>query len=166
VTHPTTKETLLDAIRAGRARLEEVVAAIPEARLGEPGVEGQWSAKDVLAHLAFWERSMMERVRAAARGELPNRPERSESEQRAHVDRINAEAYAAAKDRPAGEVLADFRASYQEVLALVGALTPEQLFGPGSIAERTGVPVLDLIAGDTYEHYREHGDAIRAWLAS
>src|SRR6187401_233768 len=42
---------------------------IGEARMNQPGVNGAWSFKDVLAHLTGWNHRLVDRLRAAQRGE-------------------------------------------------------------------------------------------------
>ena len=37
-------------------------------RMDQPGVAGQWSVKDVVAHLASWRKRTVARLQAAARG--------------------------------------------------------------------------------------------------
>ena len=46
------KTELLAAIARDRARLEELIAGIDDARMTEPSLEGGWSVKDVLAHIS------------------------------------------------------------------------------------------------------------------
>ena len=137
-----------------------------DSQLTEPGLDGDWSAKDALAHLVFWEGSMLDRIRRAAAGENIERPQRTPEEWNSFINQRNAEAYTEARDRSLAEVCAAFATSYQEVLSTLAALTDTQLFAPEGLSANLGYNVGDLIAGDTYEHYQEHGDAIRTWLAS
>jgi hypothetical protein len=55
-----------------------------------------------------------------------------------------------------------FTASYRDVLETLQGLSDEQIFGADGISRGLGYPAIELIAGDTYEHYREHGDTMRA----
>jgi hypothetical protein len=57
-----TKNELLSAIAADRARLEAVTAPLPGRELTTPGREG-WSVKDHLAHIAAWERMIVAHLR-------------------------------------------------------------------------------------------------------
>jgi DinB family protein len=43
------------ALEAGRRALLELIASVPEAILDRKGVVGDWSIKNVLAHLAAWD---------------------------------------------------------------------------------------------------------------
>src|ERR1700682_1569184 len=59
---PKTKKVLLESIRSERARLMEAIEGLSDAALLEPGVVGDWSIKDILAHLSAWERRLAQRV--------------------------------------------------------------------------------------------------------
>ena len=66
-----TREQLLAALRAERARWEALLAEVGVERLTEPGVAGDWSVKDVLGHLTAYLRAWGARVRAASTGVPP-----------------------------------------------------------------------------------------------
>jgi hypothetical protein len=163
---PTERAALMDMIRAERARLEETIGAMTERQLTSPQLDGGWSPKDALAHLAYWETSMLDRVRRAAAGERIERSTMSDEERVHEIDTSNAQAYQEWRDRPLDDVRAVFAASYRDVIATLEGLSDQQIFGADGISKQLGYNVVELIAGDTYEHYQEHGDAIRAMLAS
>jgi len=49
-----TKAQLIVKLRESRLALEKAFAKVPLEAMGQPGVVGEWSAKDVLAHVARW----------------------------------------------------------------------------------------------------------------
>ena len=49
------KTTLLNTIQTERARFEALIAPLSEAQLCSPTLDGQWSIKDIMAHIAEWE---------------------------------------------------------------------------------------------------------------
>jgi hypothetical protein len=54
-----TKDKLLAILRERRAEFDEAVAAVPQDQMTIPGVDGkdgEWSLKDVIAHLTYYER--------------------------------------------------------------------------------------------------------------
>ncbi len=134
--------SVADRMRAEHARLDALLATIGDEQFVQPGRFGEWSVKDMLAHITFWE----QRLIAYVNGAKESLVQPGENEQTA-VDRINAGVLAANRDRPLAEVRAAFDDSYQETLALVETLSTEQL----DDEEMHG-----LVAGDTFEHYREH----------
>ena len=76
------------------------------------------------------------------------------------LDALNAQTYTENQQRSLGEVLTDFYQSHQLALCSVEAL-PDVAFTVGWTDGRTLGP---LIAGNTYKHYQEHLDPLRAWL--
>ncbi|MGD8586077.1 MAG: ClbS/DfsB family four-helix bundle protein, partial [Chloroflexota bacterium] len=76
-THPTrylNKGKILARIRTERRRLEQNLELLDEAQMLRPGVVGDWSVKDILAHLADWECRFLGWYRAGQRGEVPETP--------------------------------------------------------------------------------------------
>src|SRR5215813_12831343 len=59
-------------IRDTSTELERLLAQLSVEQMNQPGAVGVWSVKDVLAHLAYWQRYGAELLLAAARGETPN----------------------------------------------------------------------------------------------
>ena len=152
------KERLLEELRAGRERLEATLARVSEEQLTAPGAIGDWSVKDLLAHLIFWEQTPVRALRAEARGERGELPS-DES-----VDQLNARAVAERRERPPAEVLAEFERSYHELLEVIAPLSDAELNDPSRYAWTEGKPLWRIIAGESYLHYREHDEEIRAWL--
>ena len=145
----TRGEAVADLMRAEHARLDALLAGIPDEQFIQPGAFGEWSVKDMLAHITFWE----QRLIAYLNGARESLIQPGEDEQ-AGIDRINAGLLVANRDRPLADVRESFASSYQQTLALVeslgdDALAQEQLFG--------------LIAGDTFGHYREHIKMLEDW---
>ncbi|HEX5502412.1 MAG TPA: ClbS/DfsB family four-helix bundle protein, partial [Thermomicrobiales bacterium] len=71
------------------------------------------------------------------------------------TDEHNARIYAAHRDEPLADVLAGARQAHRELLGLVEALPDSALAGTHWFAASDG-PLWESIAGNTYEHYREH----------
>jgi len=73
---------------------------------------------------------------------------------------VNERFYHEHKDRPSTEILAAFCTSYQQVLITVQVMGEKTLNAP-LLWRSDGHLIWTLIAEDTYEHYQEHGNAIR-----
>jgi len=68
---------------------EELISgfdSLTEAQMNAVGVTPEWSAKDLLAHLAYWERAAAERIREFEAGRSS-----AKKRTRAQVERINRE---------------------------------------------------------------------------
>lgn len=75
------------------------------------------------------------------------------------VDAWNAREYELRKAIPFSQVRAEWMRNHQEATRELDATPAERLD-----EELRGYPLLRYFAGDTYEHYREHAEQIRAWL--
>ena len=155
------KIELLDIIRVERARLEASLGQLDEAYMSRPGVEGEWSIKDSLAHITAWEQRLVSWLRAASSGEIPAVPVPGDLD---YVHRLNWQIFVENQHRPLHEVLADSHRSFQQVLTEVEAISEADLTTPLQAGWARGETRLALIAANTYEHYQEHLEPIRAWL--
>ncbi len=152
---PASKQDLLERQRAGRVAWEELLRTVPPERREEPGASGKLSVKDVVAHLAAWERHAVERLRAGARGGPP--PEHG-MDWPTYEHNYNERTYERWRYRGWDEVRAEAAASYAEFLATV-EVTPEAIL---FAADR---PAWQTVALNGYLHYLDFADDIRAWLA-
>ena len=154
-----TRDELVAQIRAERAGWHALLAAVGQERMEQPGPMGDWTFKDLVAHLTGWRERTIRRLEAGP-GREPPPPWPS------HLtvdDEINAWIYERQRDRPLPEVLAEADASFERLAAAVAALPEEELTTPGRFAWMEGKP---LVAGDFFGHlHEEHEPAIRAWLA-
>jgi hypothetical protein len=160
-TEPTTKDEMLALIQSGYEQFEALLATISAERMTAASTGDDWSVKDHLAHLAAWQGYQAGRMEATAQGaaEPPALVPGAADE-----DAENAALYARNKDRPLSDVLAEWHASYQRVLAATRALTWEALNGPFPW-QPGGAPVGAYTLGNTSGHYEEHRAIIQRWLA-
>ena len=157
------KTRILESIQSGRKALQATLEGISEAQMTEPGVESDWSVKDILVHIAAWEGMMVGWVEASLRGEIPDRPPPGKTWD--DLDGLNAQIYADNKDQALDEVWGDFQASHQRALSMVQAMTEEALLDPGRFEWLQGDPMWHLVAANTWWHYKEHHETISDWLA-
>lgn len=153
------KAHLQDSRDALRAELH----GLPEEAYLEEGVVGDWSLKDVLAHLNRWEGEMVTMLWDLRNGKVPNR---LAVEGMDDVDRLNAQWHEQDQDRALDLVRGDFRALRTQTLRRVEEFSEEELTDPQAFEGLRGEPLWRWIAVDTYEHEQEHLEAIRQWRAS
>lgn len=151
-----TKTQLLAMIQTARADWEALLADIPSAWMTEPGVAGEWSIKDVIAHIAWGERESLgvAQARAVVGSELWQLSE----------DERNAAVFEQNRHRELGDVLAESRQTFHRYLEAVAVLTEEELNDPGRFAQMPPGWRPWRILFDP-GHYQGHADGIRAWLA-
>lgn len=157
------KTRLQHEIRTAYAALEEILAPLDETRMTTSGVNGDWSIKDILAHLAIWHRYLLDRLQAAARNENPTLYAMSPDDE--EVDRLNEQFYQENKSRALDEIMTGFRSSYLQIVEAVQAMKEEDLTDAQRFSWTRGIPLWRFVAGDTYEHYLEHIGPIKEWLA-
>ncbi|HZU66051.1 MAG TPA: ClbS/DfsB family four-helix bundle protein [Ktedonobacteraceae bacterium] len=156
------KARLLDEINSNYATLETALASLKQEQMTTPVVTGDWSIKDILAHLAAWHRYLLIHLQAAMRNEEPADKGFTGG---GDTDTMNARFYEQNKIRSLDDVQADFRATYRQVVEAVQALSDEDLFDPQRFAWMKGNALWELVAGNTYEHYQEHLQSIQEWLS-
>jgi uncharacterized protein (TIGR03083 family) len=152
LTKYTHRDELLKDIQAERRRLEKLLASLSEEQLLLPGAVGDWSVKDVLAHLVEWERLLLDWYRCGIEGSSP--VIRPVGMGRTMIDQLNQGFYERNRLRPLPEVRADFKVSYQKILRTMQAIPEEEMFTPGRFAWTGKLVLADYIAANTCSHYR------------
>ena len=79
-------------------KIERICFSLSEAEMLTPGVQGEWSVKDILVHLSAWEKYLLDRLSYVMTGQPPLYPAMTSWDD---VHRFNAQVYAENKDSPA-----------------------------------------------------------------
>ena len=158
-----TKVALIRAVVEERARFGQLIDQLSEAQMTQPGVQGAWSVKDIVAHVTAWEERMVRWLGQAVRGETPVMPAPGTSWE--DLDRLNEQTYLASRDLPLAQVLDVFDRMRAEVIGSVEAVPEEDLLAPGRFEWMGGEALWHLVAANTYWHYPAHGSKIQEWLA-
>jgi uncharacterized damage-inducible protein DinB len=154
---PLDKAHFLEKVRQARARWEALVAEIDDKRMLQPGASGDWTLKDVLAHLTWHEREMLGvlNARALTGSEWWNLP----------LDQRNQLIYEAHRDLPLERVRAEAQETYSRLLQALEGLAEEDLHDPGRFAEMPPEwQPWKLLAENTYEHYIDHFLSLKEWV--
>src|SRR5258706_3130993 len=147
-------------IQTTSAELELLILPLNVAQMNQPGAVGVWSVKDVLAHIAFWERYAADIVRAARRGDAPQLDVEDLTESR------NASVVAQYYLTSLGAVIASWHAAREELLDQIAELSEADLNDPDRFPWSQGRALLSRIAANSYAHEREHIEQIRSWMRS
>jgi len=156
---PTTIAELLDWVATAHQRFLQAVARLSDDQLPDPRLPGGWSVKDVLAHLAWWDRWLVYTLQADGAGAPPLIDQIPPGD--SWADQINALVYALNRDRGLVEIQAEFESARKRVVQAVHELSPQDVFGAGGRSAIIGRPVGPLVFG-IYEHYDEHAHEIEA----
>jgi hypothetical protein len=129
----------------------------------KPGVVGDWSVKDVLAHLADWEAHMSLWLAEARAGSLVAEIETGLSWKQ--MDAFNERIYNRHRGQSLDEVLAYFHETHQQFMDMVEAMPEEEMLEPGRyafIGKGTVAYWLSLYAG----HDRWAKTHLRKWMGN
>ncbi len=132
---------LLVLINTEYDKFMAIVNELNPSQLVQPGAIGEWSVKDVLAHLAAWEARLVQRVSGAA-----------ENGAGMGTPLYNALVHAANKNKSLSVVRARFTRTHRAVLALAARLPPVE-------RERWAV----AFRLNTYSHYKWAARLLRRW---
>lgn len=167
MTATTGRAAWLERIEQERRIWEELLAEVGAERMAEPGATGDWSFKDVVAHLNGWRVLTLARLEAAAEGrepEPPPWPAHLDEDDEGDLDQINDWIYRASQGRSLQEVLAEYSQSFERMAAAVGALSDQELTEPGRYPWLGGHP-LEAVLDGTFGHlHEEHEPGLREWL--
>src|SRR3954454_16517930 len=156
------KSELLSWLQDEYRQWEALLKEIGPARMDQPGVNGQWSMKDLVAHLNGWQPRLITRMQAAQRNEPEPPPPWPATLQ--NEDEINAWIYGSNRGRAAREVLDESARLFQQLLAVVEGL-------PDDVRIEQDYHLVWLndqrfSASEFFDHFHDdHEPDVRAWLA-
>jgi hypothetical protein len=155
---PMTAARLVGILQAERTQWNALLAQIGLDRMEIPGVEGEWSVKELVAHLTWYEQSVVEGARQVlSTGKFTRR-------RQVGLDEQNAKIAAGSHARPVGDVLAEADAVFHQMLAVVAACPDDILNDPQVLGLPDDMVPWMGVANNSYAHYREHEESLRAWL--
>jgi len=124
---------------------------LDETALLTPGVTGDWSVRDIIAHVTWWEQEALTHVPQMIEGGRPPRY----SVTYGGIDAFNAMMTERKRGLPLPDVLNEQELTHRRLVALVRRLPESALASDSRIRRRLRL--------DTYGHYPKHADAIRRW---
>jgi len=139
------KQRLLDAEAAGWRELAARLDKLAGDDWVRPGVNGEWNAKDLLAHIAMWHAHTTDRLESLrVTGELPPVPD---------VDAFNLDQLQRNRDL-----------SLHEVQAMSGASRHRFREEIELLADDPGERLRQIVEGNAHGHYDEHMPHLDAFL--
>ncbi|HEY0070681.1 MAG TPA: DinB family protein, partial [Chloroflexia bacterium] len=122
------RQMLAGQLQDGRERLVNSYAGLTDEEMLEPGVAGDWSVRDVLAHVAGWDRAQTEAYRLMLRGERPALLDLDEEGNEA----FNLETHERMKDLSMQEVITELFAAREEMVEVLREVDNVALCGAGA----------------------------------
>jgi hypothetical protein len=169
----------LARLREGQAGMDELLAGLSETELTRPGTigNGDWSAQDLIGHIATWESLALGSIRDFTSGRIPW-PERPEGVFSApatgKVAALNARTIEEKRGLSLQEVVADARRTHAELLSAIESLSDEawkgKAFYPTPNHRRRTLAALlgAVLAANTgaFRHNLDHIPDLRAFVRS
>lgn len=146
-----TRDQALQRLAAAWQDFEASYAGLTPAQLRTPGVTGQWSVRDIIAHVTWWEEEALKHLPGIRKGERTPRY----SVVYGGIDAFNAMMTEQRRGLSLAEVLHQHDEVHAKLIRYVRR-SPNELFA------REG-PFRHRLRADTYGHYPIHARAIRAW---
>jgi hypothetical protein len=146
-----TKAQLLDNARFEHAALERLLEKLSPDDMVHPGILGDWSVKDILAHLIEWEQMALGWVETGLSEKTPAIP--AQGFKWNQLPALNQHIYEKHRDRPLVEILEQFHSSYQQILASIEGFSEESLFTRGYYAWAGNNALAAYFNSATASHY-------------
>ncbi|HEX6129916.1 MAG TPA: DinB family protein [Candidatus Limnocylindria bacterium] len=153
---PNQLQAMVEELTAARQEFLVALDQADPALLTAPGLAGEWSARELIAHLGYWTGHAAEALHHAAQGRTGDfgEDEMDVDERNAVVARVAAQTE-----------LATVR--QREQAAFEALVTAMQRADPAWLDERVayGDSLEQVIRDDGADHYREHAADLRAWFS-
>ncbi len=127
------------------------VEGFSDEEMQEPGVVGDWSVKDILAHVTTWEEEALKHLPEIAAGT----PQQRYKDVYGGLDAFNALKFEENRGRSLDEVRTRLTSSHEELVQYLETVPEELLHSRERFRTR--------LRWDTYSHYPLHAEHIRAW---
>jgi len=144
-------------IERGWDELNAMIDSLGPHGLTVTGTDG-WAVKDHLVHIAAWELSLLGLLQGAERRSAMGVPGADEA-----TDAINAAVWALHGGKTPEQALAFFRETHAALMLKLATLSDADLERPYNHYQPNDPrdasdnrPVVDWVAGNTWEHYAEH----------
>ena len=145
------RRQLLQRLDTAWGAFEESYAGLSDAQLMKPGVTGDWSVRDILAHVSTWEEEALTHLPLILEGGTPPRY----SVKYGGIDAFNARMTEQKAHLSLSEVRRQLDATHRRLIAFIQRAPEDQLGRETRFRRRLRL--------DTYGHYPLHAEAIRRW---
>jgi hypothetical protein len=153
------KSSLITELNLEHRHMLELVQGFGKNDFDQAGASGEWTAKDVFGHLAYWNGEAAEAISLALRGERPA-PWLD-----GVIDEINQREVASRRELSLYEVMDEFRISLRAVTTVLERATDNQLERELEFKSEDGQTANGAwVAQALIQHYRSHREALQAWL--
>ena len=153
------KHKLVRLVTETRSTWNDLVKPLQDDQMLERGVSGHWTLKDVIAHLTWHEREIVNvlRERILHGSDLWQLP----------LEQRNQAIYEQLQDLSLEQVKKESIQVFHDLLQELNKLDQEDLHDPHRFRDFPAEwRPWDLIADNTYRHYQDHLADLKAWLGN
>ncbi len=161
---PTSKNQIIETAQTERAALEQYIAGLTDEQMNRPNIAGDWSTKDVLAHLIEWEQMVIQWYETGVKGKVPAVP--SEEYNWGQLPQLNHAIFLKHHDRSLADIQKDFRSSYKKIIKVIQAIPEKELFTRGYYPWTRNNALAAYFVSATSSHYRWARTLLRKGLKS
>jgi len=144
----TEKTQILARMAESHRALQSALERAGPDTMERAGTWGEWTLKDLIAHLVYWHTVAIERLQKFADGRAD---EIRFFDGDAEIDEVNQNVYRANKDRPLHEMLAAFESTYLALRTAAKSI-PAEVYPQ----DQQPSPVRNWVVGNGSAHYEEH----------
>lgn len=144
------KSRLIELLRHAYKDEQELMSSLSAEERAAVSTAEQWSAKEIMAHISFWQDRLIRRLDGWVRGESAAPIEEDEVQQ---VNSGNSE-----RNRSRGweEVQAESETVFDRLLVMISQFDEDQLSDPTPIGWYGNRALLAAIVGNSFKHPEEH----------
>jgi hypothetical protein len=149
------KTEFINKVKTTHKEYATALEGLSDPQLTQLKTCGEWSVKDVIAHVTWHERQMV--------GVISTRTLRGSPWWNLSLEERNAAIHAENKDRSLEEVLKEARIVFEELTTQLESLSEADLYTAENFKDMPPEwKPWEVIASNTFEHYPDHARDIRA----
>jgi hypothetical protein len=145
------RHQLLNRLDTAWVAFKSSYAGLSNMQLTEPSVAGDWSVKDIIAHVTWWEEEALRHLPLIVAGHRPPRY----SAVYGGIDAFNAMMAERKRDLSLPDVLAQQDDTHRRLIDFIYSVPEDQFSRESRFRRRLRL--------DTYSHYPIHTRAIQEW---
>lgn len=160
------KDHILEGLREQYEQWVTLLDGLDETQLTTPLEAGEWSIKDILAHLWAWQQRTIARNEAAKVDREPIYPEWPADvnpDAEGSADTINAWIYATYHDQSWPAIYHKWRTGFQRFIDSAAEISERDMLDSDRYTWLDGYSVA-LVVLASYDHHQEHYEKLQAWF--
>lgn len=153
------KDEIVDRLEDDREEFLDAIEGLPPEEMQEPIAPGDWSVKDIIAHLNACEAELVKLLWQLKSGRKPTSMLLGDID----IEAQNKQWYEASQSRSLESVMSDFEGVRRQTARRVEAFTDQELNDPKRYPSLGNSPLWKWIAENSFQHESEHRQTILRW---